>query len=143
MHRLLQAIIPLFLLSLTFAGCSSDEDKDAEPIDGWVITAFSGEKLLMKGGVLKSDSVSFNWWISKVPYKPIIKEEVPNWLPQEMGKHGPFMQRYVYQGEMKETGRPVYVVKCAMWGNDLMFDADGNSTGYVYEDGENYFDLYG
>ena len=71
-RKLLLCFTILLLLAAGLAGCNSDEDKDAGPIDGWVITAFSGEKLLMKGGVLKSDSVSFNWWISKVPFKPIM-----------------------------------------------------------------------
>lgn len=66
MHRLLQAIIPLFLLSLIFAGCSSDEDEDAdaEPLDGWIITKPDGTKYLAKEKVFDTDSVAFNYWVN-------------------------------------------------------------------------------
>ena len=63
MHRLLQTIIPIFLLSLTFAGCSSDDEKEAEPLDGWIITKPDGTKYLAKEKVFDTDSVAFNYWV--------------------------------------------------------------------------------
>ena len=63
MHRLLQTIIPIFLLSLTFAGCRSDVEKEAEPLDGWIITKTDGTKYLAKEKVFDTDSVAFNYWV--------------------------------------------------------------------------------
>ena len=73
MHRLLQAIIPIFLLSLTFAGCSSDDEKGVEPIEEepvdtlWTHFSFETDTITFesKGGSVLRE-IGFNWRLSIV-----------------------------------------------------------------------------
>ena len=119
MHRLLQTTIPLFLLSLTFAGCSkSDDEKYRNVPDGWV-EALNGwihsldedgsVRVLIKEPSTYPDSVSFNLWIKQVSCRPSIKEDLPEWLIRDAIENTRRESTYIYQGVKIDSEEKVYI----------------------------------
>ena len=115
--------LPLLIASL--AGCSSDEDE--EILDGVVVTAPNGTRLLIKERESYPDSAIF--WLIKVPCRPVAKAQIPTWLFEKMVNYCTNRGSVsAIQGERKDNGRSVYglVMPSSSSPFHPLYDADGN-----------------
>ena len=110
MHRLLQAIIPIFLLSLTFVGCSSSDEDEGSLTDGIVVELDVGRKILLKETETYPDSIVLANKVM-VPCIPVSEHELPSWLIDGAIKASRNLSTYIYQGEKKDGGEIVYIVR--------------------------------